>query len=97
MYKTTFNKTTRKSTYSWTPNQEIGICKICGKKFIPYESAKFNIEYCNMHWNKNRKVKKIRIRTNTDKKKCETWQSLLKEDWNPPEYGIKIYYGRNRN
>lgn len=76
----------RKKKYSQPviriPDELLGTCKVCGKNFIAYKEARFNTEYCNLHWDKTKKTKKIKIKKSSVKPKQETWQSIVKEELN---------------
>lgn len=62
------------------PPELLGTCKVCGKNFIAYKEARFNTEYCNLHWDKTKKTKKIKIKKSLTKPKQETWQSIVREE-----------------
>lgn len=69
----------------------ITTCKICNKNFMAHNKKMYSKGYCNA-CKKNKSFKKSSVRP-----KRETWQSVLKEDFNPPEFGLRISYGMNRN
>jgi len=83
MYKSTFRHSTGKKTpLPYVPDELQGICKVCGKKFLAYKETNYNTQYCNLHWDKTKKVKRPKTKKNITVSKKETWKSLITEELN---------------